>query len=124
MSEARNSAVTFLNSGSVSSQTRCQGHTQRLLGVDSRSSVPSLSRVGFSVTSPTTVLRAPHESTASLRSTWVESFLWVSYLGHRDLVSISPQVTQHLGSQSLLLLVADSSGRDWMSLEDLSVMLA
>lgn len=45
--------------------------------------------------------------------------MWMSYLGHRDLVSISPQVTQHLGSQNSLLLVADSSGRDWMSPEDL-----
>lgn len=44
--------------------------------------------------------------------------MWVTYLGQTDFVYISPEVTGKQGSQSSLL-AANSSGRDWVSPEDL-----
>jgi hypothetical protein len=44
--------------------------------------------------------------------------MWVTYLGQTDFVYISPEVTPNQGPQSLLLLSANSSGREWVSPED------
>lgn len=45
--------------------------------------------------------------------------MWVTYLGQTDFVYVSPEVTRNQGSQSSLLLAANSLGRGWVSPEDL-----
>lgn len=121
MSEARNSAVNFPKFRKRKlTDPLPRPHTALVGGRQpAQRAKPVKSRL-LSDKPPATVLKAPHNHCfTTLNLDGVISVVWVSYLGHRDLVSISPQVTQHLGSQNSLLLVAHSSGRDWMSPEDL-----